>query len=57
MAPNPPVSASSPDERLEAGVDRQGVVEGVHHVDVLVEQHVAPSQAAADLGVAGQGRE
>ena len=46
------VLASCPDERLEPGVDRQGVVEGVHHVDVLVEQHVAPSQATTDLEVA-----
>ena len=46
------VLASCPDERLEPGVDRQRVVEGVHHVDVLVQQHVAPSQATTDLEVA-----
>ena len=41
--------SSCPDKRLKSHVGRQGCVERLHHVNVLVEQHVAASKGSRDL--------
>ena len=38
-----------PHEWLQPQIKRQGVVEGVHHVDVLVEEHVTLGEASRHL--------
>ena len=41
--------SSCPDKRLESHIRRQGCVERVHHVNILVEQHVTASKSSRDL--------
>ena len=41
--------SSCPDKRLKSHVGREGCVEGLHHVNVLIEQHVAASKSSRDL--------
>ena len=41
--------SSCPNKRLKPHIRRQGSVERLHHIDVLIEQHVAASKTSGDI--------